>query len=78
MEFFQRKSKDGSKGNWDKVFHPALEKPDHKGGATTFIFVYLCHPEHRVLMFSHTEAALADVDTRGDFQSYFLSFHANL
>ena len=43
-----------------------------------FIFGYLCHPEHRVLMFSLTEAALADVDTRGDFQSYFLSFHANL
>ena len=42
------------------------------------LFVYLCHPEHRVLMFSRTEAALADVDTRGDFQSYFLSFHANL
>ncbi len=42
MEFFQRRSKDGAKkGNWDKVFHPALEKPDHKGGATTFICIFM-------------------------------------
>ena len=61
---FQTKFEDGP-GHWDKVFHPAVEKPDNQGGGGDMISIFILII---MIIFSSTEAALADVDTGGDFE----------
>ena len=59
------KFEDGSR-YWHKVFHSPVEKPDHQGGETKTGFSDTDH--------FYPEAALADVNTGGDFELIPLTF----
>ena len=59
------KFEDGSR-YWHKVFHSPVEKPDNQGGETKTGF---SDTDHHFL--SSPEAALADVNTGGDFEALY-------